>query len=607
MSSSLPLMLHTLVVLLLRLMGKQVRSHRVGFSIENLLRRLNQLFQPQNLRYPFLPPVPVPAPIVTKITAATITAHPEPPAPVPSNVVHHSEPRVMTPEPTPPITQSTFASFPPMTPVVPERRERLHPLLMSSFVPKSRKEREREAEAAAAIPLPPSPPHKVLELPETAPLTTEVETAQPTRHERPPSQQSSEPYSGPPSTASGREQAATTAADRKKSVAALAHAMHPSFRPHRAAEGGASSSQPRKVSAFGAPAIVTTVKPVAPPPPALAASAKGGKHSEHAQGSSNAASARSTSSRAAPSKASSTLRSATPTGAPPAPSASTSTAPAPAKLATAPKPRVAPPQAKPAPSKSTVTRPEEPKAAREPRQRAPGGMTLSQLAKQKPPVQRAGFQPTSKLRSARSNANLKGAAAPIPRNPTAAVKKVSKDAAVVAAEVAAEVPLPPSPKLGAKDIPPTAEAPLPSSASLGPTTASPSKAGTDQAYPTLESLRDCLSDVPSAAAEAGADSDVSPVVVASAPAPSAQLEESEFTLDELDHPREAEEALDEMLDAALAAATPTDEAFDEGLVMQDVPVTAPLALSLKSARTDKGKGVDAASERVVLGDVVTNI
>lgn len=127
-------------------------------------------------------------------------------------------------------------------------------------------------------------------------------------------------------------------------------------------------------------------------------------------------------------------------------------------------------------------------------------MTTSQMMKQKPPVQRT-------IRSVKSVANLAGRnVPPVPKVPakTATKKKA------VEPEVAAVVPLPPSPKLAAKP----AEVPLPPSPGHAAAAAStehldvvpelaplPPPAPvrtlrTQPSFPTIESIKESLSDVP---------------------------------------------------------------------------------------------------------------
>ena len=115
-------------------------------------------------------------------------------------------------------------------------------------------------------------------------------------------------------------------------------------------------------------------------------------------------------------------------------------------------------------------------------------MTTSQMLKQKPPVHKGGFVPVSKLRGAKTVSNLKAVGAPRPGA-----------AKAPAPEVAAQVPLPPSPKNH-----PVALAPLAGERVVAPVAAAVHvhQPEPEPAFPTLENIKARLSVVDVSAAQA---------------------------------------------------------------------------------------------------------
>ena len=357
-----------------------------------------------------------------------------------------------------------------------ERTERyLYPFAAAAtFVPTSRRQRElaqrekeREAvEAAAAaaiavrVPLPPSPKMEAqtLTLPSFEPpamLAEPQPESIPTR-----------PASAASHTSSSNQVASSSRQpERAPGKGAFAGAVQPTFRPARRTPENAPPPVQRKVSAFGAPAIITVkaapplplvplpnVMPVNRGPPSTVAANTGanantngntkslatkksiiqpsGKPTATTVTATATASSTSTSSRAvsAPSHQASTTsstasKSRVVSQAAPSSKSSKSTS-IPASAST--------------PASSTATAPPP-----VPRIRNATGMTTSQMLKQKPSVHKGGFVPVSKLRGAKTVSNLKAPPAPRPGAVTSASRGAAK---APEPEVAAQVPLPPSPK-----------------------------------------------------------------------------------------------------------------------------------------------------------------
>ena len=282
----------------------------------------------------------------------------------------------------------------------------------------------------------------------------------------------------------------------------------PGFKPRRGRDGAAvvqdqdgvsvqGSEQPRKVSAFGVPTVITIPSKSIPPvqPAAKRTTAR-----------SNV----STTSKARPPVDSTSVRSVSSSRPPSAQSGIRATSATGQRAAVGAKPKASAPV--------TASKPEAPKA--EARSRNATGTTTSQIAKQKPPVRRAGtgFVPTSKLRGANTTApgaqkSLRGEnkaaavpveadiAARIPLPPTPDPGTASEGAS----DAATLVPLPTSPVLEAQSaaISSISEASLPPAEPV-PTAALGTSAGInsseghivlDNGFPTIESIKARLSDV----------------------------------------------------------------------------------------------------------------
>lgn len=522
----------------------------------------------------------------------------------------------------------------------PPIRERRYPFAAPGFVPKSRREREAEA---ARIPLPPSPTSAQRNLPEVSvPLTTELVEEPPVRKE---------PTPPPPSVsllrdtepATSEEPSAVPHAKDKKSAVSLVNKLQPSFRPRR---GGTkvdvstnsrtqSQAQARKPSAFGAPAIITTVQPIAAPSvhaaPVVATGAvtKGvskGKPMLPAMTQSRAGSksaASSVSSRSVSAHASGQVAADPAVDFNNGDGASHSSKPAAGLRGRV----VSNPAAKA--SKSTSAQKTDqsfPSVANkpEPRTRNATGMTLSQLLKQKPPVHKKAFVPTSKLRSAKSNANLKGAIPSAQKPHHASVGRESSNSNVEP-EVAARVALPPSPKGRTANLPP-AEAPLPPSP-VAAAAQSDMSAGLvheeplHPSFPTIESIKERLSEVlgsQSLSSNTATTHSAQPyegVAIAPTsctPTPLVTESEPELTLDDLQIPRcppdtivgtPAVSAIEDISagnDLEVAAIASFDVLHGEELV---VPGSHP---SLH-AETPAEKPLRELEARTVLGEVGVNM
>jgi hypothetical protein len=451
-------------------------------------------------------------------------------------------------------------------PNAPSIRERQYPFAGSGFVPKSRREREAEA---ARIPLPPSPSssHQQLsEVPKT--LTSEAveESSASNEPTEPPS--ASPPREIEPVT-STQHSVPTPFVTERKSAHAFVNKLQPSFRPRRGGANVGSSttsrtqpqSQARKVSAFGAPAIITKVQPIVAPPVhsasavAMGITTKGAPknkpslHTIGLPGTGSRSAASSISSRSVSAHASVTVVAANSTVGP----NEAESAPHFSKTVASSRDRVV---SNPVPttSKSTVTQKTDPPlpvaaAKHETRARNATGMTLSQLLKQKPPVHKKGFVPTSKLRGAKSNANLKGAIPSAQKQHQHQHLPPAEKSSNAEPEMAARMPLPPSPKGEAAHLLP-AEIPLPPSpvpaaaqvdGRIGPAHEEP-----HHSFPTIESIKERLnevlgpeslsSDTVLACSAALSEGEATVPIFCTPVLSAAESEEPEFTLDDLEIP-----------------------------------------------------------------------
>lgn len=506
---------------------------------------------------------------------------------------------------------------------VPPTRERQYPFVSSGFIPKSRREREAEA---AVTPLPPSPSSSHLSEVHKPPTSEVVE-------EPPVSNEPTEPPpAGPPReiepVASAQRPTVPSSVTEKKTAPALVNKFQPSFRPRR---GGGnidlsansrtqSQVQARKVSAFGAPAIITKVQPVAAPPvhfaPVVAIgtttkSAPKNKPTLHTiglpgMGSRSAAS--SVSSRSVSAHAGNNVAAANSVVGPnDAESASHFS-----KTIASSRGRVV---SNPA-TKSTATQNSEllPAAApkHETRVRNATGMTLSQLLKQKPPVHKKGFMPTSKLRGAKSNANLKGALPSAQRQHQH--PSPSESSSNVESEIAARVPLPPSPKVGiAHPLP--AGIPLPPSPVLAAAQVggriSPGHDEPHHSFPTIESIKERLSEVlrpespSSVLADALSESGATVATCISVP----ESEEPEFTLDDLEIPQCAPDPMVNVPSVLAAADTGSGDnleitEFDFVQVGEPMVPTSRPSSPVKSLAEKPSRELEL---RTVLGEVGINM
>lgn len=524
------------------------------------------------------------------------------------------------------------------------RRERQYPFATSGFVPKSRRERDAEA---AEVPLPPSPTlsrQVPLEVPPPLSLNEVTEPAAIKKEPTPP----------PPLSAGLTDEAmpnrvpsaasSASGAERRKAVPLLANKIQPSFRPRRGGEATTPSStttQPRKVSAFGAPAIITTTVKVPPVPPIPATNTKPTKPAVQASASQSRPPAASSSSRSISGHNSSSTISSRPLPA----SVSASNVPVTLKAVPSSKTRVVS-----TPGSSTSSRNvggEKTGGAdaaavappkREPRARNATGMTTSQMLKQKPPVQRTGSGASSKLRGAKSVMNLasatkNGTAPPVPKLPVNSQAKGTQKAQPVAAEVAAYVPLPPSPKLEANKLLP-ADIPLPTSPLLeaaelcGTVSVAEERLRNrplEPAFPTIESIKERLSDVlgtSDAVTEGNGAAFAEPTIPEGSDAPEIGFavpvtpqDEPEFTLSDLEIPPPVSTETADLVSVAPIAADAPEvfEAADfEAVDALEEPATVFVHSSSPVLSLDKdadGEKVHRSEleGRVVLGDVETNV
>lgn len=518
----------------------------------------------------------------------------------------------------------------------PVRRERQFPFASAGFVPKSKRERDAEA---AQVPLPPSPTiarQVGLELPSPLSLDAAVEPPATETSPVPSADVFEEAVVEPaPMPVAPVPSASSSSSGERRKAPVLVNRIQPSFRPRRA--GGETStptaapSQPRKVSAFGAPSIVTTTVKPPPVPVVVPANPKTSKPAALALVSQGRPTASSTSSRSVSGQ---TPPYTAPTPSPLPTSTSAPNVPAAPKATSGSKNRVVS-----TPASSTSIKPSNqgrtnaaPSAApapsmREPRIRNATGMTMSQMMKQKPPVHKNGFMPTSKLRSGKSTTTIASAARsgasatpPVPKLPAGA----KKDAKVpVPAEVAAVVPLPPSPKLAPASLLPV-DVPLPPSPEVSRAIAArpaekPRAPPAEPAFPTIESIKERLSDVLAFSdvhPETGDLPTAEPVVARSASVPDAVLpthstpeEEPEFTLSDLETPL-PQATLSAAVADPVVEETDTFEMADFEAI-EEVPV---VSVTSKTPASSPGKVVDGEKVyrgdlegRIVLGDVGTNL
>ena len=427
-------------------------------------------------------------------------------------------------------------------------RERQYPFTGPGFVPKSRREREAEA---VRIPLPPSPTSSHQSLPQVPvilPSEPVTEPSIPKELTPPPS------VAPPPEVEPVTSKQASIVSTGKKFAASLVNKLQPSFRPRR---GGAKvdlsannhtqpQAQARKVSAFGAPAVITTVQPVgAPPapvgpPPAAGTTTRGAPknkptlHIMAPPGTGSRSAASSVSSRSVSAHIAVAVAAANSAVGPGnAESVSHPSKPAGSSRVVS---NPAPSAPKPTLTHKTDRPPKPATHNHEPRIRNATGMTLSQLLKQKPPVHKKGFAPTNKLRSAKSSANLKGAVLSAQKQqPPSFDQKSSK----VEPEIVACVSLPSSSE-GEVAHPPPVGVPLPPSPVVAAAQLDVGltlEESQHHTFPTIESIKERLSDVLGSQSPSSDSALACSVALAVAPIPCVHgrtESEPELTLNDLE-------------------------------------------------------------------------